>query len=433
MAEERVSISREAMLQTKQLAADASEAAQAVKDAVNSRRKTSLLTLDTLTSKQQRLESELQCLQQEIVKAPTSVVNQAVVIWNEQDAYTVAYPAPNLSFPTGPHEPAAARAQDISRSFTDSSCISSQGCDMSAAWRRTALPAFRCVMEEAPIRNKQYHSSPRSGLSSGFDSIIHTFGDVVPLEPAIQLAIRKRAVKTIHAWMEACTNSKNLSRIAEQHHCMLLLRRVLRYWNNSVSLIHKLRSEHVSLMMRRRAESVMARAFMMWQTMVIREKEMLHRFLTVRCAHARRLQLTAMQRLSDHALENRRKRGLIQIARGRAAGRILRMWLALVFEAQDMRAKALVVFVKCTHRHLRRLLQTWLAVIVAKRQQRRALIEVAEKCRSRQMGTAVQIWKARCADKALLSRVFSRAKYYWDVAIRVCSMCWTEKHHLSFC
>lgn len=431
-AEERESLARKALLQTKQLAADANVAAQAVQETVGSRRNARLMTLDTLMSKRQRLESVLQQLQKAIVGAPASVVNQAVVLFHQQQAD---------SLPAESRQRSAVSPADV-LSRTCECQVAGMAAPSSPGGRRGPWLAVRpaTLAQDA-------HSSPASDNSSGGDSLQGT-GDNAPppwqllhlscapcsrQQSASQFAARKVALQALQSWLQLSNKSQRLAVLAEEHGRANRMQCALRHWGRVVSEVHKWRSRQLLAAVTQRTGAVMARALYGWQLFVVLQQELLHRFLKIRCTHARLLQQRALQGLRAYAVRKVRARELVHAVRRQTTCRVLWSWRGVVCEAQDIRTKALLVFANRAHRQLQGMVRAWHTIATLKRRRRRLQLELAAKHTHRQLAEAVKTWRGWCACKSLLRRVFSQAEQAWAAALQVWAQCSAHVFRLSAC
>lgn len=435
-AEEREILAHKAVLQTKQLAADATAAADAVQETVGSRRNARLMTLDILMSKRQRLESELQQLQRAIVAAPASVVNQAVVIFHQQQADSL---------------PAGSRQQ----SSVSTAGVAPRTCECEVAGLAASCSSGRTrgagLLVRPAALAEDRHSSPASYDSSGRDSLEGTADESPPpwqllhlscapcslQHSASQFAARKTALHALQSWLQLSSKSKELVVRAQEHGRARRMQRALRQWAAVVSEAHKWRSQQLRAAVMQRAGAMTARVLYAWQLFVVRQQELLHRFLTVRCSRARRLQQTALQGLRAYAVRKLHARALVHAARQQTRSRVLWSWRQVVCEAQDIRAKALIVFANRAHRQLQGMVRAWHTIASHKHRRRRLQLQLAALHAQRRLAEAVKTWREWCACKLLLRRVFSQAEQAWDAALQVWSLssaflgCVTTSHRVE--
>lgn len=430
-AEERESLALKALLQTKQLAMDATVAAEAVKHTVGSRRNARLLTLDMLTAKQHRLEVELERLQQAIVEAPAHVVNQAVVIFHQQNSDESCANVQHRQQELLVADKADAAARRETAAAQHLTYIPPPGLEHGPppAAEASACPgdALDRVAHPLQLLSPLSADSVESGSLLGTEDCSSALWEMVHLshaprsrhDSATQFAARKLALHALMQWRQVSRDTLQLAELAgdlERRNCQ---RRVLLNWQRSVSELRVWREQQWCIAVRQQNRLAMARALYGWQVFAVQQHELLHRFLTIRCAHARRMQQTALSELWLHAACKRRARALVCTALMLTMRRWFRGWRVVVLQAQDMRGKALLLFATCAQRKLRQVLRTWQGVVVIKRNRRLLQQKLTRMHIQRCMGATMQMWWERCQRISLLRRVFGHAERAWERALQV--------------
>eukprot|EP00892_Ulva_mutabilis_P005067 jgi/Ulvmu1/2932/UM149_0011.1 len=422
-AEDRESLALKALLQTKELSEDAARAATAVQHTVGSRRNARLMSLDVLNTKRQRLDTQLQQLQQAIIEAPAHIVNQAVLIFHQrndeegraqancrqQAAALVADKAVAPSRRDRPPEQQCLAPRLIPAAASDGSSGSS----------------------EQPFDVQQHNlPSPASGDSVdvgsqlGLEAGTALSWKLVQLshvprnrhESAMQFAMRKVVMQSIAGWWRVCMTARQLEDMAEQLDRASCTRRMLRYWHGHTLEILAWRRQQLCVADMRLTAVTLARALYGWRLFVVQQQESLHRFLTLRRAHARHMQQTVLSVLWAHATDKRHARQAILAAQLQAMQRWLWGWRRVVIDAQDMRAKALLVFATCAERRLRGIMRAWHAITCMKRDRRRLQRRLLMLHRKRRLHAALLVWFERYQQKCLLRRVFGGAEQAWEQA-----------------
>lgn len=275
-------------------------------------------------------------------------------------------------------------------------------------------PALSFSEDSSESDPEDYEPMPCSLLNQG--ALPHSQGRL-----ASQLYMRKLALHVLHAWRTLRLAALDANLAADEFCCMARTARGLKRWWRITVHLAEWREErlHTSAAIRRRM--VLSWVLHAWQSLVMDQHELLHKFLVIRCAHTRRLQLAALAGLWINATRHKSQRAAICAHRQRAARKVLRSWRSSV-QVQRKLVERVLEFVAVTaQRLLHRCLQWWQQHTRRKRKNRVTLEVCAKKQAHKRCSAVFMCWTLFLDRKALLQRVFARAEKAWEAAFQVCA------------
>lgn len=263
---------------------------------------------------------------------------------------------------------------------------------------------------------EDYEPAPCTLLSQG--TVVHSQGRL-----ASQLYMRKLALGVLRSWSTLRLAALDAELAADAFCRMICTARALKKWFLTTVHLAQWREQCLQSAAALRRRMVISWVLHAWQSFVMDQREILHKFLVIRCAHSRRLQLAALAGLWMHASNKRSQRAALCAARQRAARKMLRGWRSRVLFQKHLLERVLEFVAVRAQRLLHRCLLSWQDRTKRKRKHR-VLLESCAKARAqRHRSAAFTCWCQHLDKKALLQRVFMRAEQAWEGALAVrCSL-----------
>lgn len=237
---------------------------------------------------------------------------------------------------------------------------------------------------------------------------------------ASQLYMRKLALRVLRSWSTLRLDALDAKLAADAFCCMARTARALKKWCHVTVHLAQWREVRMQMAAAIRRRMVFSWVLHAWQSFVMDQHELLHKFLVVRCAHSRRLQLAALAGLWIHATKKRSQRAALCACRQRAARKLLRGWRGRVQLQKQLLERVLEFVAVCAQRLLHRCLHSWQERTKRRRKNRGILQACAKTRANRQCSAAFASWCQFLDNKALLQRVFKRAEKAWEEALQVC-------------
>lgn len=280
--------------------------------------------------------------------------------------------------------------------------------------------ASRASVETARMLSFSDSESEPDELDAPASSLLHLSSQPrSQAQSATQLFARKLALKVLRAWQAlrlAALEARVLADAIAGSSCML---RALRRWRHATARRAEWRRGAVQRADALRERMLASWVIHAWQAVVMDRRAVLHKFLLLRCAHSRRLQLAALAGLWMHAQRRRWHRAALCTMRQRAAARWLRAWQRVARGGKRARTLALLFVGARTQRVLEGCLAAWRARAARRRACEAAAASCVRRRARAQLRAAFAHWRALWACAALLRRVFAAAERAWEGLLQV--------------
>lgn len=471
---------RAALLENKQKAARAAAEARCAAESATQRSCARVNELHACVSQQKAALAALQDLHERIVQAPADVVNRAVVAFQRLQARGCDNAFKHAHFPCDTVlQDVVADAEKFKGSASTVSSFSVgalAGCASVAgpqlerraqhkdAYSVQDVDVQPCMPNMAGFRRADHAFSESSGQADTFcsrrtDLMRHSWKptETLPYEPSLsisesesdwedyepapcrlvpqggmpysqvrwasQLHMRKLALRALHAWSDLRLAALDAEAAASAFCRMACTAKALRRWYSITGRLAQWRTQQLQKAMDLRQRMMLSWVLHAWHSFVMDQHELLHKFLVLRCAHSRRLQLAALAALWIHASTKKAHRDALRACRQRVARKLLHAWRNRVLASQQRLERVLEFVATCAQRVLHRSFQFWRAHAHRKCRNRCILETCAQHRAHKQCRAAFACWAQQLRNRALLQRVFAHAEKAWEEVLQVRDCC----------